>query len=138
MTRWHRLLLIAGGAVLLALLLANRGSWGPPQQAFVSGTSQADAPLWSSTGQMSADENAEHHWRKHASEFPELKSRADYIAAAHAFVSHPPPGTLTKHDRRGDTLLYNPGTNTFAVRAASGAPRTMFRPDSGMRYWERQ
>jgi filamentous hemagglutinin len=137
MTRWHRVVLVAGGAVLLAVLLANRGSWGPPHQAFV-GTSQQDAPLWSSTGQMSAGENAEHHWRKHAAEFPELKSRADYIAAAHAFVSHPPPGTLTKHDRRGDTLLYNPATNTFAVRASSGAPRTMFRPDSGMRYWERQ
>ena len=26
----------------------------------------------------------------------------------------------------------------YAVRAENGAPRTMFKPDNGMRYWERQ
>jgi filamentous hemagglutinin len=137
MTRWQRILLVACGLVLLGALLSMRGQWAPPPEAFVAST-DAGAPLWSSTPRMSAEENAEHHWRKHGAEFPELRTAASYEAAAHKFVSHPPPGTLIKHDSRGDTLLYDPATNTFAVRARNGAPRTMFKPDNGMRYWERQ
>jgi len=134
MTRWQRLLAIAAGLVVVAGLYTLQGTHGPTRETFVAST---DAPLWSSTPNMSAEENAEHHWRKHGSEFPELHSAADYETAAHNFVSHPPPGTLVKH-HGGDTLFYNPSSNTFAVRARSGAPRTMFKPDSGMRYWDRQ
>lgn len=137
MKPWQRILLIIGGVLLLGALLSMRQEWGPPREAFV-GVANSDAPLWSSTPQMSAEENAEHHWRKHGAEFPELKSAADYEAAAHAFVSHPPPGTLTKQERGGDTLFYNPASNTFAVRRRDGAPRTMFKPDNGMSYWNRQ
>jgi pyocin large subunit-like protein len=136
MKPWQRIVLIIGGILLLGALLSVREEWGPPRQAFVA--TNSDAPLWSSTPQMSARENAEHHWRKHGAEFPELKSAADYEAAAHAFVSHPPPGTLTKHESDGDTLFYNPASNTFAVRRRDGAPRTMFKPDNGMEYWNRQ
>jgi filamentous hemagglutinin len=82
--------------------------------------------------------NAERHWQKHGGEFPEFGSRDAYIAGAHSFIDHPPAGTLTKVRVNGDTLFYNPGSNTFAVRAANGAPRTFFRPDNGMAYWERQ
>jgi filamentous hemagglutinin len=135
MTRWQRILAIAAGLVVLAGLYALRPDHGPPREAFVA---SADAPLWSSTPNMSATENAEHHWRKHGREFPQLHSAAEYEAAAHAFVSAPPPGTLVKHHRNGDTLFYDPTRNTFAVRARNGAPRTMFKPDNGMRYWERQ
>lgn len=135
MTRWQRILLVAGGIVLLGALLSTREQWGPPPESFVRAS---DAPVWSSTPQMSAEENAEHHWRKHGREFPELHSAAEYEAAARKFLIAPPPGTLTKHDSRGDTLLYDPATNTFIVRAKNGAPRTMFKPDSGLRYWERQ
>ena len=137
MKPWQRILLIIGGVLLLGGLLSMRGEWGPPREAFVAPAS-SDAPLWSSTSQMSARENAEHHWRKHGAQFPELKTAAEYEAAAHAFVDHPPPGTLTKHDRNGDTLFYDPATNTFAVSRRDGAPRTMFKPDNGMNYWNRQ
>jgi pyocin large subunit-like protein len=92
-----------------------------------------DEPVW--TGGIS---NAEHHWQKHGGEFPEFATRDAYIAGAHAFIDRPPPGTLTKERDNGDTLFYNPGSNTFAVRAPNGAPRTFFRPDSGMAYWGRQ
>ncbi len=95
-------------------------------------------PLWSPGPDGDPQQNAAHHWQKHGGEFPELHSEADYIAAAHRFVSHPPPGALTKQDSRGDTLIYDPQTNTFAVRAPDGAPRTMFRPHSGRAYWDRQ
>ena len=92
-----------------------------------------DEPIW--TG---GEDNAEHHWQKHGGEFPEFATRDAYVAGAHAFVDHPPPGTLTKSRDNGDTLFYNPDSNTFAVRASNGAPRTFFRPDNGMAYWERQ
>lgn len=137
----QRILVIVAGIIVLAGLLSVRGEWGPPREAFVSADTQSaktDAPLWSSTSQMSAQENAEHHWRKHGGEFPALKTAAEYEAAAHAFVSHPPQGTLTKKDRDGDMLFYDPATNTFAVRRRDGAPRTMFKPDNGMAYWNRQ
>ena len=133
-------------AIVPLLLLLAALAFGASQNGWlVGGAPHAaapaiddGAPLWSGGGDYSAQYNAHHHWRKHGREFPELHSEAQYVAAAHAFVSHPPPGTLSKHNGRGDTLFYDPATNTFAVRAPSGAPRTMFRPSSGMDYWNRQ
>jgi pyocin large subunit-like protein len=98
----------------------------------------AAGPLWSPGAEHDAGENAEHHWQKHGSEFSELHSERDYTNAAHAFVNHPPPGAEIKHNSRGDTLIYDPQSNTFAVESRDGAPRTMFRPHNGRAYWERQ
>ena len=70
--------------------------------------------------------------------FPEDRSEADYVREANTFVHQPPPGTLTKHDARGDTLFYQPSTDIFAVMDARGEPRTFFKPDNGMTYWDRQ
>ena len=138
MTRWRHVLLVVCGLVLLGALLSGRDSWIrrlPPDSFARAGDS---APLWSSTPQMSAEETAEYHWRKHGAEFPKLNSAAEYEAAAHNFLSNPPLGTLTKQKHNGDTVFYNPKANIFAVRAPNGAPRTMFKPDNGLRYWERQ
>jgi pyocin large subunit-like protein len=132
----------AVAAVVAIVVLLGRvgGNDSVPQPASqsVSSVQESTGPLWSPGPDHDAGENAAHHWQKHGGEFPELHSEADYIAAAHRFVSRPPPGALTKVDSRGDTLIYDPQTNTFAVRAPDGAPRTMFRPDSGRAYWERQ
>jgi pyocin large subunit-like protein len=102
-------------------------------EATAASAATYDEPIW--TG---GEENAEHHWQKHGGEFPQFATREAYVAGAHAFIDHPPPGTLTKRRDNGDTLFYDPGSNTFAVRAPGGAPRTFFRPDSGRAYWERQ
>jgi pyocin large subunit-like protein len=103
-------------------------------------SSHADAagPLWSPGPEHDARENAAHHWQKHGGEFSELHSERDYTNAAHDFVNHPPPGAQTKQDSRGNTLIYDPESNTFAVKAPDGAPRTMFRPHNGRAYWDRQ
>ena len=93
---------------------------------------------WSSTQTLSAPQNAINHWSKHSSEFPEFTNAGQYTDAAQAFVSSPPPGTLSKSRANGDTLLYDPASNTFAVGTANGAPRTMFRPSTGAAYWSRQ
>ncbi|HEY7979048.1 MAG TPA: hypothetical protein VID67_12720 [Rhizomicrobium sp.] len=95
-------------------------------------------PVVWSHGPDGAVRNAEEHWEKHGGEFPEFHSALEYERGALAFVLSPPRGTLTKTNARGDTLLYDPVSNTFAVRDAQGEPRTFFRPDSGRAYWDRQ
>jgi pyocin large subunit-like protein len=93
--------------------------------------------VWSSGG-VGSEENAQRHWRKHGAEFPQYRSARDYESGAHEFVTHPPPGTLTKQRSNGDTLYYDPGSNTFAVTKRGGTPRTFFHPDRGRKYWKRQ
>ncbi len=97
-----------------------------------------DAPVWTATRTLTAEQNAEAHWRKHRREFPEYRSAEEYIEGAHRFLRGPPEGTQTKTRPNGDRLLYHPASNTFAVQAKNGAPRTMFRPNNGQRYWSRQ
>ncbi len=78
------------------------------------------------------------HWDKHANEFPELKSPNDYYRAIYSFIENPPKGTLTSIRSNGDTLFYNPTSNTFAIKSADGSPRTMFKPKDQMKYWLNQ
>ena len=82
--------------------------------------------------------NLERHWAKHGAEFPEYGSAAEYGKGALFFFERPPPGTLFKSRGNGDRLYYHPRTNTFGVTTADGTPKTMFRPDRGMDYWNRQ
>ena len=98
---------------------------------------QCEAPQWSSTTSKSALENAAAHWEKHAAEFPEYQNMSEYVEGANDFIENP-EGTLVKIKPNSDTMFYKPSTNTFAVRASNGVPRTMFRPNSGMDYWNKQ
>ena len=103
---------------------------------FASAQSQGHV-VWSH-GHDGASANAQGHWEKHGREFPEFHSAQDYERGAQAFVATPPAGTLTKHRDNGDTLFYNPATNTFAVADRRGEPRTFFRPNNGRAYWDQQ
>ncbi len=105
-----------------------------PKQEIGSNQTQV---VWSH-GQDGSSANAEGHWEKHGREFPELRSAQDYERGAQRFVTTPPQGTLTKHRANGDTLFYEPATNTFAVADRRGEPRTFFRPNNGRAYWDRQ
>jgi filamentous hemagglutinin len=93
--------------------------------------------VWSH-GAGGTSTNAEEHWEKHGSEFPEDHSASEYESEASNFIHHPPPGAEFKHRPNGDTLIYDPATNTFAVEDSRGRPRTMFKPDRGRAYWDRQ
>jgi filamentous hemagglutinin len=129
-------------AVAVAMILAVAFGWNrlshdqhlPPRGPVVA---TAGPVVWSH-GPDGAARNAQEHWEKHGAEFPEFRSAQDYENGALRFVTHPPPGTLTKTNDRGDTLYYQPSTNTFAVKDARGEPRTFFRPDNGRAYWDRQ
>jgi pyocin large subunit-like protein len=131
--RWVALLVV----VIAAIVGVNRfGATNHPAQAPASATTTADV-VWSH-GHNGGSQNAEEHWEKHGREFPEFHSAEDYERGALRFVTHPPPGTLTRSRENGDTLYYDPATNTFAVKDRSGEPRTFFRPGSGRAYWDRQ
>lgn len=94
---------------------------------------------WSSTGTLSAPENALGHWVKHSTEFPEFSNASQYVEAAQKFVTNPPVNILMKtRPNSGDVLLYDAASNTFAVKNATGAPKTMFRPVDGINYWNKQ
>jgi pyocin large subunit-like protein len=144
--RTLRLIILVAVALVAAVYFLDSGSRITSDDAnstrqsetYKSGDEAPSATAeWSSANGMSAHENAEHHWRKHGAEFGS-KTVEEYEQAARDFVTHPPPGTEEKHEADGDTLYYNKQTNTFAVKRKDGAPRTMFKPDSGESYWERQ
>lgn len=97
----------------------------------------AGKPIWTSNRRMSAEENARSHFERDGADF-DAKTVEDFAAKAHAFTSRPPKGTQKISRSNGDVLLYDEKTNTFAVVARTGAPRTMFKPRDGADYWRRQ
>lgn len=94
-------------------------------------------PMWSSNAKYSAEENAAYHFERNGADF-EARTVDAFVRKAHAFVNDPPRGALTMTRANGDRLVYDEKTNTFAVATRDGAPRTMFKPDDGLEYWERQ
>ena len=82
--------------------------------------------------------NLQRHWEKHYAEFPECHSAEEYGDATVQFVDNPPEGTLTKTSADGGQLFYHPPSNRFVAVTADGAIKTCFKPDQGIRYWNRQ
>lgn len=94
-------------------------------------------PLWSQTRRYTAEENARRHYERNG-EAVGARSYEDFLRKVHAFVADPPRGTETLTRANGDTLFYHAASNTFAVATRDGAPRTLFKPDDGAAYWDRQ
>ncbi len=94
-------------------------------------------PMWSASRRYSAEENAQRAFERNGQAFG-ARDLDQFVKKAHAFVEHPPAGTLTLTRANGDVLLYDPKGNVFAVANKAGTPRTMFKPDDGMAYWEQQ
>ncbi|WP_240153824.1 VENN motif pre-toxin domain-containing protein, partial [Erwinia amylovora] len=112
------------GDVAEASKLINEGSQQISAKA-------KEAQIWTETKKKEPVSNAYGHWDKHKQEFPEFHNSKQYVEATHSFVNNPPSGTLSKVRPNGETVFYNPKTNTFAVKTADGVPKTMFRPDPG-------
>jgi RHS repeat-associated protein len=103
---------------------------GPTAGSAAESSGTGKAPLWSATKNKSSAENGFAHWQKHGAEFPGIQNAKQYVERATDFVTSPPPGTLSKvRQSDGATILYHKPSNTFAIRGADGAPRTMFKPD---------
>jgi pyocin large subunit-like protein len=94
-------------------------------------------PMWAPSKRFTAEEGAQKQFERDGDTFG-AKTLDQYVKKAHAFVGHPPKGTLTLTRKNGDILYYDPKGNVFAVASKEGAPRTMFKPDDGMTYWEKQ
>ena len=97
---------------------SSSGVWKPDHGVEVNTGSgkQKDSQIWTETKKTDPASNAYDHWDKHKSEFPEFQNSKQYVEAAHDFVNTPPKGTLIKERANGDTMYYNPATNTFAVK----------------------
>lgn len=94
-------------------------------------------PMWAPSRKSSAEEGAQRAFERNGEAFG-ARSVDQFVKKAHAFVGHPPKGTETLTRKNGDTLFYNASANTFAVANKDGAPRTMFKPDDGAAYWQKQ
>jgi pyocin large subunit-like protein len=93
-------------------------------------------PIWSASRRFTAEQNAERNFKRNGADFDAATLDA-YVSKAHAFVTKPPRGAQTLTRKNGDTLIYDPAGNVFAVATRDGAPRTMFKPDDGAEYWTR-
>lgn len=100
-------------------------------------THYGKTPLWSSTRDFSARENAYRHFEKHAQELG-IGDFKTYVGLAHGFTARPPPKTEILKRPNGDRLYYHASSNLFAVTTKTGAPRTIFQPYNGQAYWQKQ
>ena len=128
-------------SLVMDFLKRNVGHVGRTTTPRVTGSvnmrQRAPAQQFAPIGRWSPG-NLERHWAKHGHEFPQYHSAAEYGMGALYFFENPPPGTKRKTRGNGDCLYYHPASNTFGVTTADGTPKTMFKPDSGMDYWNRQ
>jgi len=97
----------------------------------------AGKPMWAANRTRTAEENAQRGFERYGAAFAAVDVD-DYVRKTHAFVAHPPAGAQALTRANGDTLIYDPGANVFAVVTRAGAPRTMFKPDDGAAYWAMQ
>ncbi len=97
----------------------------------------AGKPYWAANRTRTAEENAQRGFDRNGETF-NARTVDDYVVKVHAFVSDPPKGSETLKRANGDTLIYDPKGNVFAVVSKAGAPRAMFKPDDGPTYWETQ
>ncbi|HYG26766.1 MAG TPA: hypothetical protein VD906_07655 [Caulobacteraceae bacterium] len=132
-----------GGASAVASRDHSSAAAIAPVETAAAEARQAPAPLvggkpmWSSNSRYTARENAQYHFDRDGETFG-AASLDEFVQKAHAFTASPPKGALTLTRANGDKLVYDPASNTFAVATRDGAPRTMFKPDDGMAYWEKQ
>ncbi len=150
-------MMFLSGAALLALTLAacdagpsakapaGAPAAGSASQVTASAVDPRDQPIpllngkpmWAANKKHTAQENADYQFAKNGKDFG-AATEADYVADAHAFADTPPAGVAKLERSNGDALLYDAKSNTFAVVAKTGAPRTLFKPRDGLAYWKQQ
>lgn len=111
------------------------------QLAAATAPETSDAPVEkppvTANRRETADAKVQRLYERNGSAFG-ARSADDYLAKVRAFTVSPPRDAETVKRPNGDTLIYQASTNTFAVVARDGTPRTMFKPDDGPTYWAQQ
>ena len=100
-------------------------------------TEAAPKTVLTANRRETVDEKIQRLYERNGSDF-DARSAEDFLDKVTAFTTRPPSGTETASRPNGDTLLYQASTNTFAVVARDGTPRTMFKPNDGPTYWAEQ
>jgi pyocin large subunit-like protein len=121
----------AGEVAAVALTAA-----AAPAEAAEAPAAEA-APVMTANRRESGDAKVQRLYERNGADFG-ARSPEDFLAKVKAFTASPPAGVDTAKRPNGDTLLYQASTNTFAVVARDGTPRTMFKPDDGPAYWAEQ
>lgn len=150
---------IGGLAVLLALGLAACGNGdsavetrdraagavepvliaGPASAADTSAREAAppEKTVLTANRRETVDEKIQRLYDRNGADFG-ARSAEDFLDKVTAFTTRPPAGVERVSRPNGDTLMYQASTNTFAVVARDGTPRTMFKPTTGPAYWAEQ
>lgn len=124
------------GAVLTAAALGGPAQAEAPGTESGGGAAAEKGPV-TANRRETADAKILRLYERNGAAFG-ARSAEDYAARMKAFADHPPAGAETASRPNGDTLYYQASTNTFAVVARDGTPRTMFKPDDGPNYWAEQ
>jgi RHS repeat-associated protein len=78
---------------------------------------------------FSNSNNLSDHFKKHGAEFG-YTNESEYLKGAQDFIeTKGNEGVLSNVRTNGDTIIYNPNTNEFAVVSKDGTISTYFRPD---------
>ena len=77
------------------------------------------------------------HYKKHGAEFGKI-TQSEYLALANELINSKSADVLHKTESDGDKLFFDKETGYFAVLSKDGYIRTLFVPDSGIDYWNRQ
>ncbi len=122
---------IAGVIATIIIALCTWGydeflSMEKPAVEQVVSTKLDTSKIWSRGRGMNAANNATNHFKKHGKEFG-FKTEEEYVAAAVAFTSHPPPEVMQNRQSDGDFAFYNPQTAEYAVKSKRGFIRTYFK-----------
>jgi hypothetical protein len=94
-------------------------------------------PMWADNRTHTAQENVDYQYQQHGAELG-ARDVDDFVAKAHRFVNSPPQGVLTLTRANGDTLMFDAKSGLFGVVRSDGAPRTVFKPETGKAYWDEQ
>lgn len=114
------------------LALAQTGDTAEPTMA-----APEAKPVLTANRRETVDAKITRLYDRNGADF-DARSAEDYLAKVTAFTTKPPRDVETVKRPNGDTLIYQASTNTFAVVARNGTPRTMFKPTTGAAYWDEQ
>lgn len=136
------LLGLAGCDKPSAVETRDRSTDARPQSLAAVAPIEAEAapvakPVLTGNRRETTDDKITRLYARNGADF-KAKSPEDYVDKVTAFTTRPPRDAETVKRPNGDTLIYQASTNTFAVVARNGTPRTMFKPTTGADYWAEQ